>query len=264
MPLARDDAGLVDQHRVGQLADPDRSCRPPARPRQGRPSSLCSATSRSCSARSPSPISTSQRWRRSLRTNERATPQQLLAHRAGRRDEQQQLALAVRALAAEHAACRPARSVDLEPAAPRSPTATARSVIRAPSGATRSCSTPIWRASARTTTLRREDHDDQHDLGDDQRLDHQLGASRAAGGPAAPAAQLGEGDVEQHRAARGGDDRDASRARSAPARQWRAGRASGGERDQHEVAADQSPADPLLAARRRNSRNRCRPGRAPD
>ncbi len=67
----------------------------------GSSCSRCSATSASCDGRSPSPISTTSSPARSLLRERAGHGQELLAHRAGRRDEQQQLVAAVGAPAAD-------------------------------------------------------------------------------------------------------------------------------------------------------------------
>ena len=126
--------------------------------------------------------------------------QELLAHRAGRRDEQEQL-VAPLGRRPPTWIVRPARSARSNSGA-RSPTPTAVRVVRAPRGATRSCSTPIWRARPRTTSARRRRRSRQ-DLGDDQGL-HRSGRSLQAGGRQPE--QTADGGVEQQAAADGGGD----------------------------------------------------------
>ena len=57
-------------------------------------------------------------------------------------------------------------------AAPARRGAARRAPISAPAGATRSCSTPIWRTSATTTAASASDHEPEDDVGDQQRLKH--------------------------------------------------------------------------------------------
>ena len=151
--------------------------------------------------------------RRSLRAKERATGKQLLAHRAGRRDEQQELAAPVRARRPPMCSGRPARSITSNCGAGW-PTSTAVRVLSAPSGATRSCSTPIWRASAATGERQDHDHDPQDDLRDDQRL-HRLSPPvlRPAG---AETEQPPDRPVQKEQAAGGGGDRDPVERRQRP------------------------------------------------